>query len=44
MVNLSEEEQKEIDLVFIDGRFRIACCLKCFDIISDNCYIAFDDF
>ena len=33
-----------IDLVFIDGRFRVACCLKCYDIISDDCFIAFDDF
>jgi len=41
---LSKEEQNSIDLVFIDGRFRCACCLKCFDIIKDNCLIAFDDF
>lgn len=42
--NLSKEEQDSIDLVFIDGRFRVACCLKCYDIIKDNCLIAFDDF
>ena len=41
---LSKEEQDSIDLVFIDGRFRVACCLKCYDIIKDNCLIAFDDF
>jgi hypothetical protein len=41
---LSKEEQDSIDLVFIDGRFRVACCLKCYDIIKDNCVIAFDDF
>ena len=41
---LSKEEQYSIDLVFIDGRFRVACCLKCYDIIKDNCLIAFDDF
>jgi len=41
---LSLEEQQSIDLVFIDGRFRVACCLKCFDIINSNCFIAFDDF
>lgn len=34
----------EIDLIFIDGRFRVACCLKCHDIINDDCLIAFDDF
>jgi hypothetical protein len=41
---ISKEEQETIDLVFIDGRFRVACCLKCFDIINDDCLIAFDDF
>ena len=34
----------KIDTVLIDGRFRVACCLKCFDIISDDCFIVFDDF
>jgi hypothetical protein len=42
--NLSEEEQKNIDFILIDGRFRVACCLKCFDIINSDCFIAFDDF
>ena len=28
----------------IDGRFRVACCLKCFDVIGSDCVIAFDDF
>lgn len=41
---LNKEEQNSIDLVFIDGRFRVACCLKCFDIINSDCLIAFDDF
>ena len=41
---LSKTEQDSIDLVFIDGRFRVACCLKCYDIINDNCLIGFDDF
>jgi len=44
MKNLTDEEQKSIDLILIDGRFRVACCLKCFDIINTNCLIAFDDF
>lgn len=44
MAKLDKEKQKKIDFVFIDGRFRVACCLKCYDIISDNCVIAFDDF
>ena len=34
----------DIDLVLIDGRFRVACCLKCFDVVDDDCFIAFDDF
>ena len=42
--NLNIEEQLEIDFILIDGRFRVACCLKCFDVINDNCLIAFDDF
>ena len=44
ITKLSKEEQNSIDLVLIDGRFRVACCLKCYDIIKDNCLIAFDDF
>ena len=44
MRKLSKEEQYSIDLVFIDGRFRVVCCLKCYDIIKDDCLIAFDDF
>ena len=42
--NLSVEERSKIDLVMIDGRFQVACCLKCFEVINDGCYIAFDDF
>ncbi len=41
---LSTEEKSNIDLVLIDGRFRVACCLKCFSSIKDNCLIIFDDF
>jgi protein O-GlcNAc transferase len=33
-----------IDFILIDGRFRVACCLKCFEYITDTCLIAFDDF
>ena len=44
ITKLSKEQQDSIDLVLIDGRFRVACCLKCYDIIKDNCLIAFDDF
>ena len=44
MINLTKDEQKSIDFILIDGRFRVACCLKCFDIINSDCLIAFDDF
>tara|TARA_Y100000389_G_scaffold7851_1_gene7499 strand:- start:559 stop:1131 length:573 start_codon:yes stop_codon:yes gene_type:complete len=44
ITKLSKEEQDRIDLVLIDGRFRVACCLKCYSIIKDDCLIAFDDF
>jgi len=36
--NLTVEERSKIDLVMIDGRFRVACCLKCFDVINDTFY------
>jgi hypothetical protein len=36
--------KQPIDLVMIDGRFRVACCLKCFDVIDNNSLVVFDDF
>jgi len=44
ITSLDEISKKEIDLVLIDGRFRVACCLKCFNVINNNCLIVFDDF
>ena len=44
IVLLNKKESTEIDFILIDGRFRVACCLKCFNVINDNCIIAFDDF
>jgi hypothetical protein len=41
---LDKNKIKDIDFILIDGRFRVACCLKCFDVITNNCFIAFDDF
>lgn len=35
---------EQIDLILIDGRFRVACALYCFDKIKDDTLIAFDDF
>ena len=34
----------KMDFVLIDGRFRVACCLKCFNMLDENAFIAFDDF
>ena len=34
----------KLDFILIDERFRVACCLKCFDLIQDDCLIAFNDF
>jgi len=42
--NLTIEERSRINLVMVDGRFRVACCLKCFNVINDDCYVIFDDF
>lgn len=41
---LKEKNPEDIDLILIDGRFRVACALKAHDVISDNCVIAFDDY
>ena len=41
---LPKEEVKKIDMIFIDGRFRVACCLNCYNVIRDDCKILFDDF
>lgn len=42
--NLDIDIKEKLDFILIDGRFRVACCLKCFENINDNCLIAFDDF
>jgi len=42
--SLSETESRRLDMILIDGRFRVACCLNCFDVISNECQIVFDDF
>tara|TARA_B100000927_G_C16334960_1_gene416854 strand:+ start:30 stop:764 length:735 start_codon:yes stop_codon:yes gene_type:complete len=41
---LSKEKISKIDMIFIDGRFRAACCLNCYSVINNNCKILFDDF
>jgi len=42
--NLRKDEQDQIDILFIDGRFRVACCLKSFSVLSSDCVVVFDDF
>ena len=44
MSELTMDEKTKLDLVMIDGRFRVACCLKCFNSVKDECPIIFDDF
>ena len=41
---LDPKDLNAVDFILIDGRFRVACCLNCFDIINPDCLIAFDDF
>lgn len=41
---LNKNISSKLDTVLIDGRFRVACCLKCYNIINDKCRIIFDDF
>ena len=43
-LNLSSCEQKNINLILIDGRFRVACCLKLFEYINNETVVLFDDF
>ena len=42
--NLDRDIKEKLDFILIDGRFRVACCLKCHQNINDDCLIAFDDF
>ena len=44
IVKLDKSISNTIDFILIDGRFRVACCLKCYNVINDDCLIAFDDF
>lgn len=41
---LKREEREKIDMVLIDGRFRVACCLKTWYAVNESCNIVFDDF
>lgn len=35
---------RNLDFILIHGRFRVACCLNCFNAVGNDCFIAFDDF
>jgi hypothetical protein len=41
---LNKAELSLINFILIDGRFRVASCLKCHRDINAECIIAFDDF
>ena len=41
---LEVKDPHEFDLILIDGRYRVACCLKAFRTIRDDCVVIFDDF
>lgn len=43
-INLNESEKKKIDLILIDGRFRVACLMNCFNFINNDTIVLFDDF
>lgn len=44
ILNVNDLTLKKIKIILIDGRYRVACCLKCFDVINESCVILFDDF
>lgn len=41
---LNPELLSKLDLILIDGRFRVACCLKLYNYINNNCHILFNNF
>jgi len=43
-ISLNDSIKKSVDLILIDGRFRVACVLNLFDEIDKNTFILFDDF
>jgi len=44
IINVNKNISSNIDLILIDGRFRVACCLKCHSVINDDYIVIFDDF
>ena len=44
ILKLHKNVNISLDLVLIDGRFRVMCALKTFNLIDDNCIVLIDDF
>jgi hypothetical protein len=44
IITLHEKINPNIDLILIDGRFRVMCALKCCKVINKNCIVLIDDF
>ena len=42
--NLKKAEKKQIDLILIDGRFRVASLLNCLKFMNNDTVVLFDDF
>jgi hypothetical protein len=44
IIKLHENTAPKLDLILIDGRFRVMCALKSYKVIDDNCVVLIDDF
>jgi len=44
MESFPKDEIDKVDLVLIDGRYRVSSCLHAFNHIKDECIVMFDDF
>lgn len=44
IIMLHEKNNPNLDLILIDGRFRVLCALKSCKVINKNCVVLFDDF
>jgi hypothetical protein len=44
LYDLDSDKLNKLDLILIDGRYRVACLLKLYNLISEDCVILFDDF
>jgi hypothetical protein len=44
LYNIEPSNLYKLDLILIDGRYRVACLLKLYNLISEDCVILFDDF